>query len=310
MTVKSTPLAETIRRSTALAKLELQATRRLDGLLQGEFLGLLSGPGSEPAGARVYEPGDDARRIDWNLSARANRLHVRVTEPDRELETWLVADRSASMDFGTAVMEKRELVVAALAAFGLRSAGSGNRVGLVVAGGETLQTFPPRSGRESVMTTLTAVHSTARREQGPSPGAGLASALDWVDRAARRRGRVVVASDFLEATAWAPALQRLAQRQQLVAVQAVDPRELELPMVGMLGVVDPESSRVLHVQTNSRALRERYRAAAAERHAAISSALRAAGADHVVLRTDRDWVVDLARFVNERNHASRARVLR
>ncbi|MDQ1397993.1 MAG: hypothetical protein QOG64_3252, partial [Acidimicrobiaceae bacterium] len=110
-------------------------TGRLDGLVQGDFLGTASGPGSDPADAREYHPGDDARRIDWSLTARTAALQVRRTVADRELETWLVADRSASLDFGTTHQEKRDVAMAALAAFGLRGVGNGNRVGLIIAGG-------------------------------------------------------------------------------------------------------------------------------------------------------------------------------
>ncbi|HMC41972.1 MAG TPA: DUF58 domain-containing protein, partial [Acidimicrobiales bacterium] len=95
-----------------LRRLELAVTRRLDGMLSGDYLAYATGPGTEPAGARPYGPGDDARRIDWNLTARALSPHVRTTEADRELETCLVVDRSASLDFGTAEREKRELALA------------------------------------------------------------------------------------------------------------------------------------------------------------------------------------------------------
>ena len=109
-------------------------TRRLDGMLRGEFLGLQSGPGSEVSGARAYEAGDDSRWIDWNLTARSISPQVRTTEADRELQTWTVVDRSASMNFGTAEREKSEVAFAAAAAFGFLTARHGNRFGMLVAG--------------------------------------------------------------------------------------------------------------------------------------------------------------------------------
>ena len=111
-------------------------TRRLDGMLRGEFLGRQSGPGSEVAGARRYEAGDDSRWIDWNLTARSITPQVRTTEADRELQTWTVVDRSASMNFGTGEREKSEVAFAAAAAFGFLTARHGNRFGLLVAGGD------------------------------------------------------------------------------------------------------------------------------------------------------------------------------
>ncbi len=299
-----------VRRAGALgplARLELDVTHRLDGLIHGDFLGVLAGPGSEPTDARRYEPGDDARRIDWNLSARSAEIHTRVTEPDRELELWIVADRSASLDFGTARCEKRDLVLAAAAAFGLRTIGHGNRVGMVIAGGRQLRRFPPRADRSSLLAALTALEAAERSAGAPDRDADLDSALRWLRRVPRRRGVVVVVSDFLDSAAWPASIRQLTRRHDVVAVQVVDPRELELPSVGLLSLVDTESGSVMHVHTGSPKLRERYRAAALDRHDGIRRSLRAAGASHVVLSTDRDWVVDLARFLSDRR---RGRTLR
>jgi uncharacterized protein (DUF58 family) len=298
-------LVRTVERTQTLAGLELAVTRRLDGLLQGDFLGRVSGPGSEAGDARTYQPGDDARRIDWNLTARANELHVRSTVADRELETWIVADRSASMDFGTALLEKRDLVTAAVAAFALRTARNGNRVGVVVAGATELTTIPARSGRSGIMASLAALDASPRRESTPAPSVDLAAAITRVERMARRRGEVIVVSDFLDTGPWPRALTRLALHHDAIAVQVVDPRELALPAVGMLSLVDTESGRLLHVQTNSPRLRTRYGEAAARRHAGIAAAVRAAGAEHLVLRTDHDWLVDVARYLSARRRPAR-----
>ena len=133
-------------KAAVLRRLELEVTRRLDGLLTGDYLAVAAGPGTEQAGARPYEPGDDARRMDWNLTARTLSPHVRTTNADREMETWVVADRSASLDFGTADREKRDVVLAAVAAFGFLTARHGNRLGVVVAGGDRTH---PHSGLET-----------------------------------------------------------------------------------------------------------------------------------------------------------------
>src|SRR4029079_8908234 len=131
----------------ALATLELTVRRRLDGLLQGNHLGLVPGPGTELGDARPYPPAEDARRMDWSVTPRTTEPHIRQTIADRELETWLVADLSASLDFGTVGCEKRDLVGAAAAAIGHLTRGGGNRIGAIVASGSELSRIPARGGR-------------------------------------------------------------------------------------------------------------------------------------------------------------------
>ncbi|MBV9660275.1 MAG: DUF58 domain-containing protein [Acidimicrobiales bacterium] len=297
-------------KAATLRRLELQVTRRLDGMLTGDYLAVAAGPGTERSGARPYEPGDDARRMDWNLTARALTPHVRTTDADTEMETWVVADRSASLDFGTAQCEKRDLVLAAAAAFGFLTARHGNRLGLLIGGGDDLMRVPARSGRVSMMAALSSLYESPRTHRGPGPKADLAATLDSLNRSKRQRGQVVVVSDFLDGSDWRTSVSRLALRHQVVGVQVTDPRELRLPDIGILGVIDPETGRRLHVQTNSAALRTRFEAAAAERHQRIRADLVSAGAEHLHLSTDRDWLIDFARFVAIRGalRGSRVRV--
>jgi uncharacterized protein (DUF58 family) len=291
-------------KAAVLRRLELDVRRRLDGMLTGDYLAVAAGPGTERSGARPYEPGDDARRMDWNLTARALVPHVRTTDADREMETWVVADRSASLDFGTAQCEKRDLVLAAAAAFGFLTARHGNRMGVLIAGGHSLARVRARSGRVPLMAALSTLYDAPRPQGGPGPGADLAAALDSLGRYQHQRGQVVVVSDFLDASDWRHSISRLALRHQVVAVHVTDPREFHLPAIGMLGVIDPETGQRLHVQSNSPALRARFEAAAADRFQQIRGKLRRAGAEHLHLSTDRDWLVDFARFVATR-HAQR-----
>ena len=133
--------------TAALRKLELTVRRKLDGVLHGDHLGLLPGPGSEPGESRLYQPGDDVRRMDWSVTARTTHPHVRQMIADRELETWLVVDMSASLDFGTTGCEKRDLAVAAAAAITFLNSGGGNRIGAIIANGDSVRRVPALSGR-------------------------------------------------------------------------------------------------------------------------------------------------------------------
>ncbi|MEU4572765.1 DUF58 domain-containing protein [Nonomuraea sp. NPDC023979] len=281
----------------ALRRLELVITRRLDGLLQGEHLGLFPGPGSELAEARPYRPGDDVRRMDWNVTARTAEPHVREQVADRELEVWTLLDATASMDFGTATMEKRDLALAAVAAVGFLTQRTGNRMGAHLLHGDGVRVLPARTGRAHLMAVLRAVSALPRTPPGAAPPP-LGAAIERFGKAVRRRGLVVVVSDFLdEPAAWEPALRRLAVRHQALAVEVLDPRELTLPDVGVLTLVDPETGRRREVSTAGARLRLRYAEAAAAQRAAIAAALRRAGAAHLRLRTDGDWLRDLARHI-------------
>ena len=285
------------RREASLRQLELAVTRKLDGLLHGDHQGLVPGTGSEPAGGRLYEPGDDVRRMDWNLTARAASPHVRTTVADRELETWLLVDRSASLDFGTAWCEKRDLVHAAVAAFGFLTVRDGNRLATVEHGPSGTTIHPPRSGRQVVLSALHRLEHETRAGPGK---AELADGLRRLRLAARRRGLAVVVTDLLDSGPWERELRALAGRHEVVVVEVRDPREAELPAVGLLTLVDPETGEHLEVQTNSRRLRARFAEAAARRRDQATRALRAAGAAHLVLSTDRDWMLDVVRYVASR----------
>jgi uncharacterized protein (DUF58 family) len=299
-----------------LRRLELTVTRRLDGLLYGQYRGLLPGSGSELAGSREYRPGEDeVRRMDWAVTARTAMPHVREVDADRELSTWLLVDGTASMDFGTAELEKRELAVAAVAAVGFLTAGVGNRLGAHVIGADGVRRFPARTGRHHLLGLLRTLLAAPRGVAGGQPPA-LADAIEALHRAAPKRGLVVVVSDFLDglpedevgAPAWERSLRRLGARHQVLAVEVADPRELDLPDVGLITLVDPESGRRREVSTGDPRIRERFAAAAARQRELVRDALRRTGAAHLSLRTDRDWTADIVRHLQaQRRLASAAR---
>lgn len=288
------PALERGRLPAALRTLELSVRRRLDGLLQGNYLGLVPGPGSELGEARKYEPGDDVRRMDWAVTARTAEPHIRETIADRELETWAAVDLSASLDFGTAACEKRELAVAGLAAVAHLTTGGGNRIGAVVDNGEGLRRLPARGGRAHAQGLLRRVAETPRAGEG-SRG-DLAQLIESLRRPPRRRGMAVVLSDFLGPTDWQRALRGLAARHTVLAVEVVDPCDVQLPDVGAVVLSDPETGRQREVRTTP-VLRREFAAAAEAHRSEVAAALRRAGAAHLVLRTDSDWIADVVRFV-------------
>jgi uncharacterized protein (DUF58 family) len=293
--------ADIARREDRLRQLELQVTRKLDGLLQGDHQGLVPGGGSEPGDGRLYAPGDDVRRMDWNLTARTGVAHVRTTIADRELETWLVVDSTASLDFGTATCEKRDLALAAAAAFAFLTTRDGNRVAAAVFGPDGTTVLPPRSGRDAVLAVLRRIERRPRAAEGD---ATLAGALRQVRLLARRRGMVVVISDLLDGSDWPRQLRALGMRHDVVVVDVRDPRESELPSVGLLTVVDPETGGRVEVQTSNPKLRRRFAEAAAAQQQGKVRSIRSAGAAHLVLSTDRDWLRDVVRFVVARRRRS------
>jgi len=291
--------------SAALRTLELTVKRKLDGVLQGNHLGLIPGPGSEPGESRMYQPGDDVRRMDWSVTARTTHAHVRQMVADRELETWLVVDMSASLDFGTVGCEKRDLAVGAAAAITYLNSGGGNRIGAVIANGENIIRVPARGGREHEQRLLRAI---ATAPQAPLGVRGdLAVAIDALRRPERRRGMAVVISDFLGPINWMRPLRAISGRHEVLGIEVIDPRDVELPDVGDVILQDTESG-VTREFTIDEQLRDDFARAAAAHRAEVARTLRRCGAPLLTLRTDRDWISDIVRFVASRRRGAMAGV--
>lgn len=281
-------------------RLRLTVMQRLDGLLSGDYGGLFPGHGSERGEARPYVPGDDPRYIDWAVTARNHEPHVRDMIADHELDVWLVLDSSSSLGFGTALSTKYEVAWSVAGAFGLLASTGGNRVGAVRTTNEKGKTrpqmFPARGGSAHAASVL----SGLRTAPVDGDAGDLSGALDLVSRAARRRGMVVVISDFLGDQSWERSLGRVAARHEVIAVEVVDPREVEIPDVGLVAVVDPETGERRLLDTAESSVRAAYADMASEHRSSVATAFKRSGADHLVLRTDRDWVLDFVRFVSSR----------
>jgi uncharacterized protein (DUF58 family) len=280
-----------------LKALELTIARRVDGLLAGDHRSAVLGRGTELAQVRPYEPGDDVRLIDWNVTARTTEPHVRVHLAERVLVSWIVLDTTPSMEFGTAQRRKADVALGVALAVGHAATVRGNRVGLVGFGASD-RVLPPTQGRAGLVGLLLALgDGHATRRNGPVE---LAEALRRVAGAARQRALVVVVSDFRGPRDWRRPLLRLAGRHEVVAVEVRDPREQTLEPVGTLWLVDPESGRQLQVDTSDGGLRRRFADAAEAERKAVAREFASAGVAHVTLSTDRDWLRDLAVFLRRR----------
>jgi uncharacterized protein (DUF58 family) len=272
--------------------LSLSIARRGAGVLPGDRLAPGVGSGTELAQLRPYQIGDDVRQLDAAASARSGIAHVRLQVPERILTTWLLLDLSASMAFGTADRLKSDVAEGVADVVGRAATRHGGRLAVLTAGGAE-RVLPPRGGPNAkiglrrLLAEGVGVDGAADR--------GLAPVLHRAGRLARQPGLVVVVSDFRGAPSWARPLRALGARHRLLAVEIRDPREERLEPVGRLALVDPETGRLLEVDTSRRRLRERFEAAAAQERAAVAAELRKAGAYHVVLSTHGDWMRALGR---------------
>jgi uncharacterized protein (DUF58 family) len=284
------PLPEALLRA-----LDLRIGRRIDGLLAGEHRTAAVGLGTELVQIREWEPGDDVRRIDWNATARSGEVQVRLDVAERALTSWLLLDVSPSMRFGTADRRKWDVAEGVAVAMGHIASRRGNRIGAATFGGATSVTLRPRQGRVGLLGVLLAVRREPETERvGPT---SIGTALTHVARITRQRALAVVVSDFRGPRDWRAPLLRLASRNAVVAVEVRDPREQELPNVGHVWLVDPETGRKLHVDTGRRGLRERFAATAEAERAELARELASLGVPHLVLSTAGDWLRSFATFV-------------
>ena len=295
--------------------LDLGLRRRIDSLLTGDHEGLRLGVGTEREEVVRYQPGDDVRHIDWNITARSGEPHVWRPRADNRLDAWVMVDTSPSMAFGTASVddtadEKLDLAARIVWALGLLIDAPGNTLGVATFGAEGLQWQRPDRAKLAASRAAQALVSARTGPGSPS----LALALTALGARRGGPGLRVVISDFLDPDGadtapfdWQAPLRRLTNRHDVVVVEIVDPRELELPDIGAVTLVDPESGRQRQVWTSDRRLRRTYRDAAEAHREAVASAIATSGADHLRASTGRDWIRDLARFLRERQRTLRRR---
>ena len=284
----------------ALRRVRWPILKRLGFHAWGDERSSVRGPGVEYAESREYEFGEDARTIDWNLSARSDRICVRESHPDRGLDAWLIVDASASLDWGTALMLKREAAIDMASAASSLIARHGSRVGAIVFDANVRRILPPvagRRGRLHLVGSLDADLSSA-----PTGAAtALAAALWQAVKVIRRPGLLIVISDFLAAGGWQRPMAVLGHRHELVAARVVDPAEMSVPDIGVVTFEDPETGRQLHVDTSDRRLRERFQLAAIEQSLRISTDLKRAHAVQFEITTAQPFLPQLTEYLRRRS---------
>jgi uncharacterized protein (DUF58 family) len=303
-----------------LFRLEWRVLRRLEGRIAGGYRTVHRGVGTDLAGLRPYVEGDDARHIDWNVTARLNEPQLRVFTEDRELTAWLVLDRSASMTIGPPGRGKHDVLGELAVVLGLMFSRGGNQVGALLYDNGAVRTVPPGSGRRHVLHIAAALERAGAMERANGKGNGrrqrrlgrsgggpprqhrgttdLAAMLDAVAKLARRRSLIIVISDFIGSGDWERSLLRLGPRHEVVALRVVDTADDELPEVGLVVVEDAETGEQLILDSGDQALRARFAEAVAQRDALLAAGMRRAGVPVHRIDTTADLATSLVEVVS------------
>ena len=281
-----------------LLRLDWQVVRRLDGLLQGDYRTLFRGYGVDFADLREYQPEDDIRYIDWNVTARMDTPYVREYTEDRELTAWFLLDLSPSVDFGALQHQKRTMLTDFVAVLARLLTRHGNRVGAMMFNGTERHVVPARSGKIQVLRLINDMINQPRLPRAPFTN--LRIFLQGALHAIRRRSLVFVISDFISEPGWETPLSLLSQRHEVLAIRLWDPREVELPDIGVIVMEDAETGEQLYVDTHDRKFRQRFHEAALQREAALHESFKRAGVDALSLSTEEDLVRAIVRFAQQR----------
>jgi uncharacterized protein (DUF58 family) len=277
-------------------QIEIKARILADEAMMGTYRSVFRGSGLDFEEVREYEPGDDIRSIDWNVTARMNTPYIKKYREERELNIYLAVDVSSSGWFGTGSVSKRELAADVAALLAVTALHNNDRVGLVLFADGVREFIPPSGGRSHLLHVirelLFAEPQRSRTE--------IATVADFLANVTKKRNVVFVISDFLDVDFEAP-LRALGHKHDLIALILNDPRELELPSVGLVALEDAESGRVGYVDTADRQVRERFSRAGRERRAQRLRTFSRMGVDRIELSTDRPYVPALLALFNARS---------
>ncbi len=275
--------------------IQIRADRLISDRFIGEYHSVFRGRGIEFDEVREYQPGDDERTIDWNVTARTGTLHVRKYVEEREIMVIFVVDVSASTDFGTSGHSKREVMAELVALLALSAARSNDRVGLLAFSDRIERFVPPRKGTRHVLRLIRELLLLEPQGTGTDP----AVALRYLNRVQKRRAIAFIISDFLSGD-YEAALRIAAAHHNITALSLVDPRELELVPAGLVELEDVESGERVLVDTSDPETRRQYRIAAIHAYEERQRLFRTMGVEEVSLRTDRPYLAPLIQHFSVR----------
>ena len=288
---------------SSMRQLEIRTRRMVNDSLAGEYHSVFKGRGMDFDEVREYSPGDEVRTIDWNVTARAGRPFVKKFTEERELTILLLVDISASGNFGSAGMSKRDLAAELASVLAFSAIRNSDKVGLLMYTDRIERYLPPKKGRRHVLRVVRDIlyHNPESR------GTDSVKALDVVNHVLHRRAIVFLISDFQSpgdpqaaSAALRRAMRQTNRRHDLIAVQIADAREKELPDVGVLALEDAESGEIIELDTGNPKVRQRFRELSAERSRRMVSDFRAEGVDTLELKTDAPYMPALQRFFKTR----------
>ena len=283
---------------SVLQRLDWKVIRRLDGLLQGDYRSLFYGFGVDFADLREYQPQDDVRYIDWNVTARMDTPYIRQYTEDREISAWFLLDMSPSLDFGTARAQKREMLIDFVAVVARLLTRHGNRVGAMMFGNGIQLTVPARGGRVQVLRLINDMLRQPRLSHAPFTDLKLL--LKGALNSIRRRSLVFVVSDFISSPGWESVLSLLSQRHEVLAIRLFDPAEMELPDAGVMVMEDAETGEQMVVDSHDKKFRTHFYDAIQQRENQLKDAFKRAGVDVMSLSTEDDMVRSIVQFAKRR----------
>ncbi len=281
-------------------RIEIRTKSVVDSILSGEYHSVFKGRGMEFSEVRAYVEGDDIRNIDWNVTARMNSLFVKKHVEERELTVMLLVDASASGSFGSVNKFKGEMGVELCALLAFSAIKNNDRVGLIIFTSEIERYIPPQKGKNHVLHVIRELLYFEPRHRGTN----VAEALSFLNRVQRRKAVVFLVSDFFTPPFTSP-LRVTAKRHDLVAVTLRDPRETEMPDIGLIELEDAEAGGAVLVDSSSREFRNSYRKEMENRAAATSQTFKANGVDEIQVSTATDYVEPLVKFFRKREKAGR-----
>ena len=281
-----------------IRQIEISTRHLVQDTFAGDYHSIFKGQGMEFDEVRLYSPGDEVRRIDWNVTARMGTPYVRRYHEERELTVMLVVDASGSGDFGSSGQFKRDLAAELTAVLSFAATNNNDRVGLLIFTDRTELLIPPRKGRRHVLRLIREM--LVFRPQGR--GTDIRLALDTINLVLKRKGIVFLVSDFLlDTETYRRSLAATNQRHDVVAVDLGDPLERRIPSVGLVALEDAETGILSWVDTSSRRWREAFSASVDGHEEAKKQLFAGLSVDRVQVMTDRDYVAGLSAFFKARS---------